>query len=244
MDRDNKHEEPEQQKRRRRRWVRWVGTALILAGVLVALYPLGTEIYGWLAQRELRAQLTRADPAVVTPTPAAVEEAQAPAPSTTSLNERSPAGPVSTTELVTRQDPLDELRTASKAYQASVAGKSGTPIGRLVIPSIGMDLVMIEGTGTGDLKQGPGHWPETPFPGQLGNFVVSGHRTTYGAPFFKLNKIKVGDEIELILPYATVRYSVTRVVVVLPTEVDTVAQLGREQVSLAACHPSTARATG
>ena len=116
-------------------------------------------------------------------------------------------------------------------------GKSGTPIGRIVIPSIGMDVVMVEGAGTGDLKEGPGHWPETVFPGQLGNFVVSGHRTTYGAPFRKLDKIKVGDEIQLVLPYAVVRYRVTRVIVVLPTQVDEVAQLGREQVSLAACHP-------
>jgi sortase A len=96
---------------------------------------------------------------------------------------------------------------------------------------------MVEGTGTGDLKQGPGHWAETPFPGQGGNFVVSGHRTTYGAPFFKLNDVKVGDEVDLVLPYAVARYTVTRVVIVSPDQVDTVAQLGREQVSLAACHP-------
>jgi sortase A len=67
--------------------------------------------------------------------------------------------------------------------------------------------------------------------------VVSGHRTTYGAPFRKLNKVEVGDEIDLVLPYGVARYTVTRVVIVLPTEVDEVAQLGREQVSLAACHP-------
>ena len=48
---------------------------------------------------------------------------------------------------------------------------------------------MLEGTNTGDLREGPGHWPETPFPGQGGNFVVSGHRTTYGAPFRKLDKL-------------------------------------------------------
>ena len=96
---------------------------------------------------------------------------------------------------------------------------------------------MVEGTGKGDLREGPGHWPETPFPGQGGNFVVSGHRTTYGAPFLKLNKVKVGDEIDLVLPYGVARYAVTRIVIVLPTQVDTVAQLGKEQVSLAACHP-------
>ena len=53
----------------------------------------------------------------------------------------------------------------------------------------------------------------------------------------KLNKVEVGDEIDLVLPYAVARYTVTRVIIVLPTEVEEVAQRGIEQVSLAACHP-------
>jgi sortase A len=67
--------------------------------------------------------------------------------------------------------------------------------------------------------------------------VVSGHRTTYGAPFFKLNEIKVGDEIDLVLPYAVARYKVIWIKIVVPNDVGVVAQHGIEQVSLAACHP-------
>ena len=58
-----------------------------------------------------------------------------------------------------------------------------------------------------------------------------------GRRFFKINKVKVGDEIDLVLPYGVARYAVARVIIVNPTDVQTVAQLGKEQVSLAACHP-------
>ena len=67
--------------------------------------------------------------------------------------------------------------------------------------------------------------------------MISGHRTTYGAPFLKLNSVKVGDEIDVVLPYAVARYVVTRVVIVDPKDMKSVAQLGKEQISLAACHP-------
>ena len=67
--------------------------------------------------------------------------------------------------------------------------------------------------------------------------MVSGHRTTYGAPFRKFDKVKEGDLVDLVLPYAVARYRVSRVVIVKPNEMEAVAQLGREQVSLAACHP-------
>ena len=243
MNGDTEHTEGVQQPKRRRwrRWLRWTGSLLIVAGILVALYPLGTEVYGWWAQRELRAQLAQASPAFVTSTTQLAstqpsQQASSQTPVTTEPALPSPAQ-VAAAQQAAQQARLDAFRLASASFQASVQGKSGTPIGRIVIPSIGMDVVMVEGAGTGDLKEGPGHWPETVFPGQLGNFVVSGHRTTYGAPFRKLDKIKVGDEIQLVLPYAVVRYRVTRVIVVLPTQVDEVAQLGREQVSLAACHP-------
>ena len=86
---------------------------------------------------------------------------------------------------------------------------------------------MLEGTDTRDLREGPGHWPETPLPGQGGNFVVSGHRTTYGAPFRKFDKVKEGDLVDLVLPYAVARYRVSRVVIVKPNEMEVVAQLGQ-----------------
>jgi len=67
--------------------------------------------------------------------------------------------------------------------------------------------------------------------------VVSGHRTTYGAPFFRLDNLEAGDEIQLVLPYVAAVYRVWRSIVVLPYETQVVAQRGVEEISLATCHP-------
>ena len=75
----------------------------------------------------------------------------------------------------------------------------GSGIAVLYIPRFGKGyhMVIVEGTGTSDLEKGPGHYPGTAFPGQVGNFAVAGHRTTYLHPFYNLNEIKRGDAIVL-----------------------------------------------
>ena len=61
---------------------------------------------------------------------------------------------------------------------------------------------VVAGVGREDLKKGPGHYPETPMPGQLGNSAIAGHRTTYGEPFFDLDELEPGDEIIVTTPTA------------------------------------------
>lgn len=75
----------------------------------------------------------------------------------------------------------------------------GSGIAVLRIPRFGLGYtqVIVEGTGYEDLKRGPGHYAETAYPGQVGNFSVAGHRTTYGAPFNKLDILRPGDAIVL-----------------------------------------------
>lgn len=242
-------------RKRRWSWKRWLANLMILAGVLLLAYPLGTWAYTWYEQRGLRQQLEEQSPQITAAgaglsgddfvpisikaenaQQASADAAQAAADAQAEAEAAEAAAAAAAVE-AERRAQLDAFRAAADAYEAAIGGDTGEPLGKIIIPSIGVDVIMVEGTGKGDLKEGPGHWPETPLPGQGGNFVVSGHRTTYGAPFLKLNKVEVGDEIDLVLPYAVARYTVTRVIIVLPTEVNEVAQLGREQVSLAACHP-------
>jgi len=266
-------ETPGAQSRRRahakapgRSWKRWLANLMIVAGILLLAYPLGTWGYTWFAQRELAHQLTQSAPGfaaaeaalrtgalVQLSSEATQTNTSAPAGSSGTASGSTPdtsapasgsdpagnSGPTTTVPSAEseRLAELAAFRSAAEQFAATVGSKTGEPLGRIVIPSIGVDVVMVEGTGKGDLREGPGHWPETPFPGQGGNFVVSGHRTTYGAPFLKINKVQVGDEIDLVLPYGVARYAVTRVIIVGPRDVQTVAQLGKEQVSLAACHP-------
>lgn len=243
-------------RRRRRTWKWWLANLMIVAGVLVLAYPAGTWGYTWWEQRQLRAELEAANPAMMA-TAATIAQGdfisikqRAENAEGTSSNVAASASEQAAAEAALkalaeeqaalereRKAQLDAFAAAASAYRDSVTGKTGVPIGKILIPSIGVDVIVLEGTSTGDLREGPGHWEETPFPGQGGNFVVSGHRTTYGAPFRKLNDLKVGDTIDVVLPYAVAHYEVTRVVIVYPNEVEEVAQLGREQVSLAACHP-------
>jgi sortase A len=225
--------------KRRRPWLRWVANLMIIGGVLLLAYPIATWGYTWYEQRQLRQELAETSPGLAA-AQAALEAgdltpAVPPAASTATAG-TTPATGVDPAE-AERLAQLAAFRAAADKFEAEVGYKTRTPLGRVLIPSIGVDVVMVEGYGKGELREGPGHWPETPFPGQGGNFVVSGHRTTYGAPFRKLNKVQLGDIIDLVLPYGVARYVVTKSVIVYPKEVESVAQLGKEQVSLAACHP-------
>jgi LPXTG-site transpeptidase (sortase) family protein len=235
--------------RKRWSWQRWIANLMIVAGVLILpAYFLGSCGYTWLQQRELSQDLVASNPQIVAAgaalgaadfVPVEIKAANAVDPSATEAEkaEAEAAEAAIAAAKAERDAQLAAFKLAADAFAATVSGQTRAPIGRIIIPSIGVDVVMLEGTSKGDLKEGPGHWEETPFPGQGGNFVVSGHRTTYGAAFFKLNEVEPGDEVDLVLPYAVARYRVTKVFIVYPDEVETVGQRGREQVSLAACHP-------
>ncbi len=66
------------------------------------------------------------------------------------------------------------------------------------IPPVHAEPVfVVEGVGADVLRRGPGHYPGTGMPGQPGNFAVAGHRTTYGAPFFHLDRLQAGDQAQV-----------------------------------------------
>lgn len=121
----------------------------------------------------------------------------------------------------------------------------GSPVSQLRIPSIGLDWTVVEGVEVPDLKKGPGHFPETPLPGQLGNAAIAGHRTTYGAPFFDLDKVQLGDLIEVDTLAGAYTYQVTGSSVVKPSEYAAVIPTidpNTATLTLATCTPAyTAR---
>src|SRR5687768_10126845 len=98
----------------------------------------------------------------------------------------------------------------------------GEAAGQIVIPAIGIDWYFVEGVSVNDLKEGPGHYPETPLPGQAGNSAIAGHRTTYGAPFGNVDQLTPrddttstpGDEITVITVQGTFRYEVRQIEIV------------------------------
>ena len=114
---------------------------------------------------------------------------------------------------------------------------TGEAVGRLQIPGIDLDVVAVQGTDTASLQKGPGHYPETPFPGQGGTSAFAGHRTTYLAPFRHLDQLKRGDEIEVEMPYANFAYRVQKTRVVDDSAVNIIHRVGYERLVLTACHP-------
>jgi sortase A len=121
----------------------------------------------------------------------------------------------------------------------------GQPVGLLQIPRIGLDKVIVEGTTTSDLRQGPGHYLGTPLPGQQGNAAIAGHRTTYGAPFYNLNELDVGDPITVTTTQGVFTYQVTRSLVVPcgdsncndPADQAVIAASVTPELTLTTCNP-------
>lgn len=113
----------------------------------------------------------------------------------------------------------------------------GEAIGEIEIPAIDAGYVVLEGTATADLQRGPGHYPDTALPGEGKTIGIAGHRTTYGAPFKRIDDVDEGDEIILEMPYATLTYEVTETRIVEPEQVEIVDDVGRERLVLTACHP-------
>jgi sortase A len=111
------------------------------------------------------------------------------------------------TGLTTRRDQHRLLNALHQQWDRPAAASAqqlkGPPVGSgiaiLRIPRFGRGylFVVVQGTSTADLIKGPGHYPGTALPGQLGNFAVAAHRTTYLHPFYNLNELKVGDPIVL-----------------------------------------------
>ena len=115
----------------------------------------------------------------------------------------------------------------------------GGAIDHLVIPAIGVDKYVVEGTNEDDLRRGPGHYGGTAYPGQNGNVAIAGHRTTYGAPFFELNGMKTGDQILLTdLNNHTWIYIVDQApVVVSPDDTSVLDPTTFPQLTLTTCNP-------
>jgi sortase A len=113
----------------------------------------------------------------------------------------------------------------------------GDALGKLLIPSIGVSEYVVEGTDADNLRKGPGHYPDTPLPGQHGTSAIAGHRTTYGAPFRNLDKLKHNDRIVVELPYGTFVYRVDKTQIVDDSALWVTKRVGHDQLVLTACHP-------
>lgn len=116
----------------------------------------------------------------------------------------------------------------------------GQPFAIIRIPTIERLVdgwTVVEGVTRSDLKNGAGHMPTTPLPGQPGNAVISGHRTTYGAPFHELDELEPGDLIEVETAIGVHTYAVRETIIVRPTELWVIQERPGAWLTLTTCHP-------
>ena len=110
-------------------------------------------------------------------------------------------------------------------------------LGTIEIPKIGITADLQRGMALTAINRGPGWWPGTAMPGELGNVVVAGHRTTYSKPFNRLNELAPGDQVIFTTNDGRFVYEVRDVIVVPETWIDIAAQSYAHTATLFACHP-------
>jgi sortase A len=153
------------------------------------------------------------------------------------LDKLEAAPPTRVQRRVLRALDTQRRRIAFLAREARRTAQTGDPIGRIEIPEIGADFVVVQGTDTASLRKGPGHYPATTFPGLPGTVAIAGHRTTYLAPFRDVDELKHGDTIVLAMPYGRFTYAVQRTQIVDPSALWVTRDVGYQRLVLSACHP-------
>ncbi len=191
-----------------RRFLGGTGRALMTAGILVLLFVAyqlwGTGIFTARSQNRLDDEFATAR-----------ERFRQETTTTT-------GSPVPTTS-TTNPDPSDSGGPDRGASNGAIdidlpLITSGDAVGRLRMEAIGVDWTFVQGTSRDDLRKGPGHYVGTPYPGQPGNAAIAGHRTTYGAPFNRIDELDPGDRIEIETFWGDFTYQVYAECVVTPSE--------------------------
>lgn len=205
---------PPARPRSRRRGVHVLSTVFMVAGALLLLDAIlavtWQEPVSWIYARVKQEQLD------------------------TRLRERQVVPPA---ERALASKLSDERRLPFSARALNARSETGDPLGRVRMPSVGVSTVFVAGTDTASLRSGPGHYPGTPLPGAHGTVAIAGHRTTYGAPFRRLDELRRGDRVELAMPYGRFAYEVQRTQIVAPTALWVTRRVDYDRLVLTACHP-------
>jgi sortase A len=167
--------------------------------------------------------------AIVRSTPAPASEQDAP------VLEALPT--TTTTEAVTTTTAAPVISTPIAPPVNPRAAEPIVKIGEINIPKIGLVHPIYEGVTLTVIDHGPGHWPGSASPGQLGNAVFAGHRVTHSHPFRRINELVPGDEIIFKMQHGTFTYKMTSFQIVTPKDVHIVDPTRDATLTLFACHP-------
>jgi sortase A len=198
-----------------RRAVRITGTVLAVAGALTLLWALVvwqwqdpfTALYTKWKQHELAGQYAKR---------AAAFHAATPTGDSLAAERRS-------------------IAISAGRYRADT--RRGEAIGRIVIPRMGLNMILVDGTDHESLKKGPGRDLRSFMPGENRLVYIAGHRTTYLAPFSHIDSLRKNDTVTIQVPYATFVYSVTGARIVPADDLSVLRSPRHELLELQACHP-------
>jgi sortase A len=198
-----------------RRWTRILGTVLIVAGTLTLVWAVVvwrwqdpfTALYTKWRQHQLTSQYKER------------------------VRKFRPA-PVSTESLAAERR---DIAREARSYRLN--STRGEAIGRIRVPRMGVNMILVDGTDHETLKRGPGRDLRTFMPGENRLVYIAGHRTTYLAPFSHIDSMRPGDRVTIAVPYGTFIYSVTHHRIVKATDLSVLRSPRHEVVELQACHP-------
>lgn len=197
--------------RRNRRAFRLLGNVLLGVAVGLLGYYLVTDVVAGVEQKTLRDRLTQLGP----------------------VGTSGQAGDIPVESGPTMD--FTGWESQDKAYWDSL-GKGGV-FGRLIAEKMNLDAAIVKGVAPRNLQRGPGWITTTSLPGPTGNCGISGHRTTYAAPFRWLDRLKPGDTVYLFSPYRRYRYEVVRSFTVRPQQVEVLRPTAEPMLTMTACHP-------
>ena len=241
------------------------GKTVISIGLIILLFGIfqlwGTGVIEARAQQDLESQFSDlleassslsppasdpVAPATPEPTPKPTPD---PEPAEEPLAGEEP-DPVQTTPsptpTATPQPTATPEPTPDPAWLELLYPNWGSPIARIHLPTIGVSKTVVEGVRVSDLRKAPGHYPNTPLPGQAGNAAIAGHRTTYGAPFGQIDELVPGNQIFVETIQGRFVYQVVAQgdghghLIVAPTAIEVLDQDFSEhpnRLTLTACHP-------
>ena len=129
------------------------------------------------------------------------------------------------------------LSVAQEAALERREARVGQAIGRIIVPRMGLNMVVVNGTDDSTLEKGPGRYLGLAMPGEGRLVYIAGHRTTYLAPFSKIDQLRKGDRVTLVMPYATFVYRISGHRIVSASDHAVLRSHGHELLELQACHP-------
>lgn len=214
----------------RRDGVRRVGLGAAVVAILVAgiaVFAMVTSGHDGEAPAEAAPVTTPATTTTIAPS-----TTSSTASTTTTTSTSTPASTTTTTA------PLPLQATSPIAPPPDPNGAEPlVQVGWISIPAIGLESPMFEGIRLTTLNHGPGHWPGAASPGQVGNVVVAGHRTSHNAEFRRIDRLVPGDIVTFSTPDGAFDYSVVGTEIVGPEALWIIDPSDTPTATLFACHP-------